>query len=196
MKDINELLIQNEHWAEELRETQPEFFSESAKQQSPNFLWIGCSDSRVPECQIMELLPGEMFVHRNIANQVIKTDLSCMSVIQFAVEVLKVKHIIVCGHYGCGGVQAAIKDQPLGLIDNWLANIKALVSEHSELLQPLSDEEKFARLCEINAMQQAENVVNTPVIQNAISRGQEISVHTWIYNMEQGRLHVLGEESY
>ena len=196
MNDINTLLSNNEHWADELRETQPEFFSESAKSQSPQYLWIGCSDSRVPETQIMELLPGDMFVHRNIANQVIKTDLSCLSVLQYAVEVLKVKHVIVCGHYGCGGVQAAMGDQPLGLIDNWIADIKGLVGEHQELLEGLPEEERFPRMCEINAMQQAENVVNTSVLKAAIARGQEISIHTWIYDLEKGRLHVLGEESY
>ena len=158
-----------------------------SEQQSPEYLWIGCSDSRVPANQIMGLLPGEVFVHRNIANVVVHTDLNCLSVIQYAVEVLKVKHIMVVGHYGCGGVEAAMSKQPLGLIDNWLRHIKDVYRLHKDKIDATVDDKKrFDLLCELNVMEQVANVCHTTCVQNAWRNGQKLSVHGWVYGLDNG----------
>lgn len=167
----------------------PDFFRKLAGQQTPEYLWIGCSDSRVPANEIIGLLPGEVFVHRNVANIVVHTDLICLSVIQYAVEVLKVKHIIVCGHYGCGGVRAATESRELGLIDNWLRHIKDIYQKHSPLLEAILDEQQRAnRLCELNVIEQAKNVCHTTIVQRAWERGQSLAVHGWIYGLHDGFL--------
>ena len=163
-----------------------------AAQQKPEYLWIGCSDSRVPANQIVDLPPGEIFVHRNIANVVVHSDLNCLSVIHYAVEVLQVKHIIVCGHYGCGGVKAAMEDKDHGLIDNWLCHVKDVGRLNSEQLEGLGEDEQIDLLCELNVREQVTNVCNTSVVQKAWSLGQEISVHGWIYNIKNGLLKDLG----
>lgn len=171
-----------------IREKDPEFFSLLSRQQTPDYLWIGCSDSRVPANQIVNLPPGELFVHRNIANLVIRTDLNCLSVIQFAVEVLKVKHIIICGHYGCGGIQAAMEDKSYGLIDNWLCHIRDLSRLNTAKLAELKQPEKLDLLCELNVKEQVVNACNTSIVQKAWKSGAELSVHGWIYNIENGIL--------
>ena len=172
-----------------MRKSDPDFFLKLSKQQSPEYLWIGCSDSRVPANEIIGKLPGEVFVHRNIANLVIHTDINCLSVIQYAVEVLKIKHIIVCGHYGCGGVHAALKNNALGLIDNWIQNIRDIYRNHQSEIDPLqNDKDKINLLCELNVVEQVANVCHTSIVQNAWSSGQELSVHGWIYSIEDGIL--------
>lgn len=193
MRVLNKLFEQNRQWADEVKQVDPDFFTKLAQEdQHPEYLWIGCSDSRVPSNQIVALLPGQLFVHRNIANIVLPTDLNCLSVIHYAVEVLKVRHIIVCGHYGCGGVKAALEDQDHGLIDNWLQSIKNIYREHQEVLDALSDEDaRVNRLCELNVMAQAINVCHSTVVQNAWKRGQTLTVHGWIYSIEDGILHDL-----
>ena len=189
MKILKNLFDNNRQWAEKIKETDPDFFSKLSKQQTPEYLWIGCSDSRVPSNQIVDLLPGEIFVHRNIANVVIHTDLNCLSVIQFAVEVLKVKHIIVCGHYGCGGVKAALEKKTFGLIDSWLRHIKDVYRLHQEKLDDVTDEkERLDLLCELNVIEQVANVTHTSIVQKAWENGQELSVHGWIYSIEDGIL--------
>ena len=189
MRILKHLFENNRKWAASLKESDPDFFSKLSRQQNPEYLWIGCSDSRVPANQIVDLLPGEIFVHRNIANQVIHTDLNCLSVIQFAVEVLKVKHIIVCGHYGCGGVKAALDDQEHGLIDNWLQHIKDVYRQHQSKVDALpSEQEKIDLLCELNVREQVINVCHTTVLQNAWKSGQNVSVHGWIYRIDDGLL--------
>ena len=188
MKTLKNLFDRNLAWATAIRENDPEFFSDLSRQQNPEYLWIGCSDSRVPANQIVNLPPGEVFVHRNIANLVIHTDLNCLSVIQFAVEVLKIKHIIVCGHYGCGGIEAAMENEEHGLIDNWLGHIKDVSRLHAEELTGLDRDEKFDLLCELNVKEQVVNVCNTTVVQKAWREGAELSVHGWIYNIENGIL--------
>jgi carbonic anhydrase len=188
LNSLQHLLENNLNWANSITEEDPEFFSSLSKQQSPEYLWIGCSDSRVPANQIIDLPPGEIFVHRNIANVVVHTDLNCLSVIQFAVDVLKIKHIIVCGHYGCSGIQAAMDDHEHGLIDNWLRHIKDVGRFYADELNNLEGDEKFNRLCELNVIEQVTNVCNTNIIQNAWKNGIELSVHGWIYNIENGIL--------
>ena len=188
MKTLKNLFDRNLAWATAIKEKDPEFFSLLSRQQSPEYLWIGCSDSRVPANQIVDLPPGEVFVHRNIANLVIHTDLNCLSVIDFAVEVLKVKHIIVCGHYGCGGIKAAMENKEHGLIDNWLCHIKDVSRLNAEKLTGLKQDEKFDLLCELNVKEQVTNVCNTTVVQKAWKNGAELSVHGWIYNIENGIL--------
>jgi carbonic anhydrase len=183
---LNYLLERNLQWASAIKKKDPEFFSQLSSQQAPDLLWIGCSDSRVPANQIINLPPGEVFVHRNIANVVVHTDLNCLSVIQYAVEVLEVEHIIVCGHYGCGGVKAAMEDHDHGLIDNWLRHIKDVVRFNKEQLEGLDEKDKFERLCELNVMEQVTNVSNTTVVKNALKNGAKLSVHGWIYNIENG----------
>ncbi len=175
-------------WATSMTKEDPDYFLRLSKQQAPEYLWIGCSDSRVPANQIVDLPPGEVFVHRNIANVVVHTDLNCLSVIQFSVEVLKVKHIIVCGHYGCGGIEAAMDNQDHGLIDNWLRHIKDVIRLNPEKLEGLADDEKIDRLCELNVIEQVTNVCNTTIVQNAWERGAELCVHGWIYNIDNGIL--------
>ena len=189
MTAIAELFKRNRAWAEGMRASDPEFFSSLANQQSPEFLWIGCSDSRVPANQIVGLLPGELFVHRNVANVVIHTDLNCLSVLQFAIEVLKVRHIMVTGHYGCGGVRAAMGNAELGLIDNWLRSIKDIYQQHRVALDAIADEAKRVdRLCELNVMQQVANVCHTTIVQSAWRHGAELSVHGFIYDIHDGLL--------
>lgn len=188
MKTLQHLFERNQAWARAIKDEDPEFFSRLCKQQAPGYLWIGCSDSRVPANEIIDLPPGEVFVHRNIANVVVHTDLNCLSVIQFAVEVLRVKHIIVCGHYGCGGVKAALEDRDHGLIDNWLRHIKDVGRFNAERLAGLDDEQKTDALCELNVIEQVTNVCNTTIVKNAWQRGEELSVHGWIYGIKDGIL--------
>ncbi len=187
MSDLQELIDNNARWAESIKEEDPLFFSKLASQQVPEFLWIGCSDARVPANEIVGLLPGDLFVHRNVANVVLHTDLNCLSVIQYAVDVLKVQHILVTGHYGCGGVRASMQDMQLGLIDGWLRSIRDLYYEHREALSQLPDEEaKVDRLCELNVIQQVANVSHTTIVQNAWHRGQPLSIHGCIYSIKNG----------
>jgi len=193
MKDLTRLLDQNRAWAENITANDPEFFQTLAKQQSPRFLWIGCSDSRVPATQLVGMAPGEMFVHRNVANVVVHTDFNCLSVMQFAVDVLKVEHIIVCGHHGCGGVKAAMDNLQLGLIDNWLRHVQDVIHAHAEPLAKIDDENaRLDRLCELNVMEQVLNVGRTTIVQSAWQRGQELAVHGLIYGLENGLLRDLG----
>ena len=188
MQPLKHLFAQNRAWADDVRARTPEFFTNLSQQQTPEYLWIGCADSRVPANEIVRLLPGEIFVHRNVANVVVHTDLNCLSCIQYAVEVLHVKHIIVCGHYGCGGVKAALENRTLGLIDNWLRHVQDVQQKHSMQLNALSPEQKLARLCELNVIEQVMNVTQTTVVRGAWDRGQELTVHGWIYSLEDGLL--------
>ncbi len=193
MKDLKRLLDQNRAWAEAITASDPDFFQTLAKQQSPKFLWIGCADSRVPSTQLVDVAPGEMFVHRNVANVVVHTDFNCLSVMQYAVDVLKVDHIIVCGHHGCGGVMAAMKNDQMGLIDNWLRHVQDVFREHEQALMHIDDESKRVnRLCELNVIAQVVNVARTTIVQSAWQRGQELVVHGWIYGLENGLLRDLG----
>lgn len=186
---LTHLFDNNRAWAEKTREADPTFFEKLALQQAPKYLWIGCSDSRVPANQIIGLMPGEVFVHRNIANVVVHTDLNCLSVIQFAVEVLKVQHVIVCGHYGCGGVRAAMQTHEFGLIDNWLRHLKDVYVKHAHTLDVADDEQqRFDRFCELNVMEQVYHVCQTTIVQSAWRRGQALSVHGWIYGVSNGLL--------
>ncbi|MBT6530431.1 MAG: carbonate dehydratase [Betaproteobacteria bacterium] len=186
---MKHLFDSNRAWAKNKKNDDPEFFSKLVAQQNPEYLWIGCSDSRVPANQIVGLLPGELFVHRNVANLVIHTDLNCLSVIQYAVEVLKVKHIIVCGHYGCGGVETAISDRSSGFIDNWLLHIKDLYYRKRSDFSDVEDQEtKVDRLCEMNVVAQVNNVCHTSIVQDAWQRGQQLQVHGWIYSIKDGLL--------
>lgn len=188
MRTLPHIFEQNREWAESIDKEDPSFFERLAAQQTPEILWIGCSDSRVPANQIINQPPGEVFVHRNIANVVVHTDLNCLSVIQYAVEVLKVKHIVVCGHYGCGGVKASMGDEQFGLIDNWLMHIKDVARLNKEELEELSEDDKFARLCELNVLEQLSNVRCTTIVQNAWRNGQDLTVHGWIYDVRNGIL--------
>ena len=193
MADLKRLLEQNKVWAEGIKASDPEFFQSLAKQQSPGFLWIGCSDSRVPSTQLAGLAPGEMFVHRNVANVVVHTDFNCLSVMQYAVDVLQVKHIIVCGHDGCGGVKAAMDNLQFGLIDNWLRHVQDVLHAHEDELAKIEDEsERLDRLCELNVIEQVLSVSRTTIVQNAWQRGQELAVHGWIYGLQDGLLRDLG----
>lgn len=187
MDSLKNLLERNKDWAERMKQSEPEFFEKLAGLQTPEFLWIGCSDSRITPATSIGLLPGEMFVHRNIANLVIHTDMNCLSVIQFAVDVLKVKHIIVCGHYGCGGVMAAFQNTRLGLIDNWLRHIQDLVHKYESVLaEAESDEKRLDKLCEINVIEQVVSVGETTIVQDAWLSGQQLRVHGWIYYITDG----------
>lgn len=192
MKTLRRLFENNLAWANEIKGKNPEFFSQLSTQQAPEYLWIGCSDSRVPANQIVNLPPGEAFVHRNIANVVVHTDLNCLSVIQFAVEALKVKNIIVCGHYGCAGINAAMDNEEHGLIDNWLRHIKDVSRFNSEKLTGLSGNEKLDLLCELNVIGQVRNVCYSTIVKNAWKKGAELSVHGWVYSIENGILKDLG----
>jgi carbonic anhydrase len=184
---LEHLLANNRAWADEIRAHDPEFFATLAEQQAPEYLWIGCSDSRVPANVIVGLLPGELFVHRNIANVVAHTDLNCLSVMQFAVEVLHVKHVIVCGHYGCGGVRAVLQNDQLGLIDNWLRYVQDVRDKYATQLAALADDEaRLTNLCELNVIEQVVNVCQTTIVQNAWARGQELAIHGWIYGLHDG----------
>lgn len=186
--DLQQLFENNARWAEAINQEDPDFFAKLARQQAPEYLWIGCSDARVPANEIVGMLPGDLFVHRNVANVVLHTDLNCLSVIQYAVDVLKVKHILVTGHYGCGGVRASLQDRQFGLIDGWLRSIRDLAYEYRDhLSQFASEEERVDRLCELNVIQQVANVSHTNIIQNAWHRGQPLSVHGCIYGIKDGR---------
>ncbi len=193
MKEIKQLLDNNKKWAARIEEADPAFFDTLSKQQAPQYLWIGCSDSRVPANQIVDLLPGDIFVHRNVANMVIHTDFNCLSVLQYAVDVLKVKHIIVCGHYGCGGVEAAMSEKQLGLIDNWLGHIKDVYKRHCDDIMALPEGKRSAKLCELNVREQADNVRRTTIVRDAWARGQDLHIHSWIYSLKNGRITDLTE---
>jgi carbonic anhydrase len=183
------LFENNRRWSERLTAAEPGFFARLAAQQAPDYLWIGCSDSRVPANEIVGLLPGELFVHRNVANLVVHTDLNCLSVLQFAVDVLGVAHVIVCGHYGCGGVRAALGGDRLGLIDNWLRHIQDVRERHADLVSASPDgEARVNRLCELNVIEQVRNVCQTSIVEEAWGRGQAVAVHGWIYGLHDGRL--------
>lgn len=188
MKSLSYLFEKNRKWAASIKEKNPEFFSDLSKQQAPEILWIGCSDSRVPANQIIDLPPGEVFVHRNIANVVVHTDLNCLSVIHFAVDVLKVKHIIICGHYDCGGIRAAMEEKDHGLIDNWLRHVKDVGRFHAEKLARVEGQEKLDLMCELNVLEQVRNVSNTTIVKNARKNGAELSIHGWVYRIENGIL--------
>jgi carbonic anhydrase len=192
MRALDHLFDNNRRWAAEVTAAHPRFFQQLAAQQAPEYLWIGCSDSRVPANEIVGLLPGELFVHRNVANVVVHTDLNCLSVLQYAVDVLKVGHVIVCGHYGCSGVRAALHGSRLGLIDNWLRHVQDVASMHRAALDRLADEVRLDRLCELNVIEQAHNVSETTIVQDARARGQALDVHAWIYGLQDGRLRDLG----
>jgi carbonic anhydrase len=192
LKTLKHLFDRNADWATAIKEQDPGFFETLAAQQNPEYLWIGCSDSRVAANQIIDLPPGEVFVHRNIANVVVHTDLNCLSVIHFAVEVLQVKHIIVCGHYGCSGIRAAMDDQQHGLIDNWLRHIKDVSRFNSDKLEGLNEHEKFDLLCELNVREQVANVCSNPIVQKVWQNGKTLFVHGWIYNINNGLLKDLG----
>src|ERR1044072_1507630 len=192
MTDLQRLLERNKVWAESIKASDPEFFQTLAKQQSPGFLWIGCSDSRVPATQLVGMAPGEMFVHRNVANVVVHTDFNCLSVMQYAVDVLKVKHIIVCGHDGCGGVKAAMENVQFGLIDNWLRHVQDVMHTHRDELAQIADQsERVDRLCALNVIEQVKSVSRTTIVQNAWERGQELAVHGWVYGLSNGLIHDL-----
>ena len=192
VKSLQDLIENNRKWASDISEKDPDFFPTLAKQQAPDYLWIGCSDSRVPANEIVGLLPGELFVHRNVANMVVHTDMNLLSVLQYAVEVLKVRHIIVCGHYGCGGVAAAMKNQKLGLIDNWLLEIRDLYHDKQDMFKGLrSESEKVDTLCELNVVRQVYNLSHTSIVQDAWAKGQKLAVHGWIYGLNDGKVNNL-----
>ena len=193
MRSLSRLFDNNRAWSERIRRNEPGFFRELSQQQSPEYLWIGCADSRVPANDIVGLLPGELFVHRNVANVVVHTDLNCLSVIQFAVEVLKVRHVMVVGHYGCGGVRAALGRDRLGLVENWLRHVQDVRNKYPDILAALAEASAQAdRLCELNVVEQVVNVCETSILRDAWERGQEIAVHGWIYGIADGLLRDLG----
>jgi len=193
MGALDHLFSQNRTWAENIRARDPDFFLKLSRQQSPDYLWIGCSDSRVPANEIVNLLPGELFVHRNIANVVVHTDLNCLSVMQFAIDVLKVKHLIVCGHYGCSGVRAALRCDRIGLADNWLRHVQDVSDKHRDCVHAIRGEHaRTDRLCELNVIEQVNNVCQTTIVHDAWERGQPLTVHGWIYGIKDGLLRSLG----
>jgi carbonic anhydrase len=193
MRSLSQLFDNNRAWSERIRRVEPEFFARLARQQRPRYLWIGCADSRVPANEIVGLLPGELFVHRNIANVVVHSDLNCLSVMQFAVEVLQVEHIIVCGHYGCSGVAVALEDKRVGLADNWLRHIQDVHAKHDAHVAAIAGAPyRIDRLCELNVIEQVANVCQTTVVRDAWSRGQELAVHGWVYGLKDGLLRDLG----
>ena len=188
MPDFKQLFVNNRNWADRIEKEQPGFFKQLSEQQAPEYLWIGCSDSRVPANEIVGLMPGELFVHRNVANLVVHSDMNCLSVLQYAIDILKVKHILVVGHYGCGGVRASMQDRQFGLIDGWLRSIRDLYYEKREELAKLAtEEERVDRMCELNVIQQVANVGHTSIVQNAWHRGQSLSIHGCIYGIKDGR---------
>ena len=189
---LSDLLNNNQYWAQSLTARDPDYFPRLSKAQSPKYLWIGCSDSRVPANEVVGVMPGELFVHRNVANMVVSTDMNLLSVLQFAVDVLRVEHIIVCGHYGCGGVKAALSQQEYGLIDNWLRPLKGMRYQYREAFEGLTDKEEFDLLCQINVKRQVTNVCHTTLVQNAWYQGRQLSVHGWIYDMNSGLIEDLG----
>ncbi|HET6408296.1 MAG TPA: carbonate dehydratase [Chthoniobacteraceae bacterium] len=192
MPDLKHLLDNNRAWSERIKAREPEFFSSLAKQQTPKYLWIGCSDSRVPANQIVGLMPGEIFVHRNIANVVAHTDLNCLSVLQFAVDVISVRHVLVVGHYGCGGVLAALQQHRLGLVDNWLRHIQDVRQKHFLALEKIPAAMQHHRLCELNVIEQVVHVCQTTIVQDAWSSGHDLTVHGWVYSIEDGHVSDLG----
>ena len=192
MRGVAQLFDNNRKWAAEITAARPDFFRTLSAQQSPQYLWIGCSDSRVPANEIVGLLPGELFVHRNVANVVVHSDLNCLSVLQFAVDVLKVKHVIVCGHYGCGGVKAALENSKLGLIDNWLRHVQDVRQQHAAEIDALDSSARLDRLCELNVLAQARHVTETTIVRDARARRQAVQVHAWIYGLRDGLLRDLG----
>ncbi len=193
MRSLSRLFQNNRQWANEMTERDPAFFGKLVAQQSPDYLWIGCADSRVPANEIVRLLPGELFVHRNVANVVVHTDLNCLSVLQYAVDVLDVDHVIVCGHYGCGGVQAALRQSRLGLIDNWLRHVQDVARRHEPELRAITDERaRINRLCELNVVAQVRNVGETTIVQDAWARGKQLAIHGWVYDLHDGLLRDLG----
>lgn len=192
MKVLHYLFENNRRWAAEMTSDDPDFFLKLSKQQKPKFLWIGCSDSRVPANQVVGLLPGEMFVHRNVANVVVPSDLNCLSTLQFAVDVLRVEHVIVCGHYGCGGLLAALRGEQMGLVDNWLCHVQDIYAKHRSRIEQLKDESmKYDLFCRLNVIEQVANVSRTTIVRNAWARGQTLTVHGWIYSISDGLLHDL-----
>ena len=192
---LAQLFENNRKWAQNTSARQPTFFSDLAHQQNPEYMWIGCADSRVPANELIGLLPGEVFVHRNVANILAHSDLNCLSAMQYAIDVLKVKHVIICGHYGCGGVAAVLHNRRVGLVDNWLRHIHDVKQKYSPLLQAqINDIEALNRLCELNVIEQVSNAAQSTVLQDAWLRGQEVTVHGWIYNLHDGLLHSLGLE--
>ena len=196
MASVKHLLDQNRAWSQAVRARNPKFFSELAALQAPRYLWIGCSDSRVPANEIVDLPPGGIFVHRNVANVVVHTDLNCLSVLQFAVDVLKIEHVLVVGHYGCGGVHAAYQGKPLGLIDNWLRHVQDVASKHTALLERLPDDRtREDRLCELNVVEQVVHVARTTIVQDAWRNGQPLSLHGWIYKLHDGLVTDLGMDA-
>ena len=191
--DIRELFASNRAWAARIRQQDPDFFIKLSRQQSPRYLWIGCADSRVPANEIVGMLPGELFVHRNLANLVVHTDLNCLSVLQFAIDVLKVSHVIVCGHFGCSGVRAALRGDRVGLGDNWLRHVQDVhVRHHATIRHDAGEEAAVDRLCELNVIEQVVNVCRTTVVVDAWDRGQPLQVHGWIYDLRDGLLKDLG----
>jgi carbonic anhydrase len=190
--DIAQLLANNRAWSDRMRREDPAFFGRLASAQTPKYLWIGCSDSRVPANQIIGLLPGEIFVHRNVANVVVHADLNCLSVLQFAVDVLKVEHVIVTGHYGCGGVAAAMADRRMGLVDNWLRHVQDVHRKYENLLAATAAEQRHDRLCELNVIEQVANVCQTTIVQDAWERGQRLVVHGFVYSLQDGLLRSMG----
>ena len=193
MRSLSHLIENNRAWSERLRRSDPEFFARLSKQQRPRYLWIGCADSRVPANDIVGLLPGELFVHRNIANVVVHTDLNCLSVLQFAVDVLNIEHIIVCGHYGCSGVSAALQNQRVGLADNWLRHVQDVHSKHDARVAVMPDiPQRVDRLCELNVIEQVANVCQTTIVQDAWEHGKELAVHGWVYGLKDGLVRDLG----
>ena len=193
MRSLTHLFENNRAWSERIRRIDPEFFARLSRQQRPRYLWIGCADSRVPANEIVGLPPGELFVHRNIANVVVHSDLNCLSVMQFAVEVLRIEHIIVCGHYGCSGVSAALQNQRVGLADNWLRHVQDVHSKHDAKVAVIPDmSQRIDRLCELNVIEQVGNVSQTTVVRDAWDRGQELAVHGWVYGLKDGLVRDLG----
>ena len=187
MSSLAHLLERNRQWSRAVHTATPDFFQRLAAQQTPRYLWIGCSDSRVPANEIVDLLPGELFVHRNVANVVVHTDLNCLSVLQYAVDVLHVEHVVVVGHYGCGGVRSAWQGKPLGLIDNWLRHVQDVAERHAAFLRTLPDEDAVVdRLCELNVIEQVSHVARTTIVQDAWKRGQALTLHGWIYGISDG----------
>lgn len=193
MKSLSRLFENNRRWALKMSQKKPSLFTKLAQQQNPKLLWIGCSDSRVPANDIVGLLPGELFVHRNVANLVIHADMNCLSVLQYAVDILNVKHVIVCGHYGCGGIKAVLEKKSHGLVDNWLRSIEHLCHKYDQELVSIStDEERIDYLCELNIVEQVKNVGNTTIVQEAWSRLRDLSIHGWIYSISTGLLYDMG----
>jgi carbonic anhydrase len=195
MSSLSHLLDRNRRWSLDIRAREPDFFQRLTAQQNPKYLWIGCSDSRVPANEIVDLLPGELFVHRNVANVVVHTDLNCLSVLQYAVDVLHVEHVIVVGHYGCGGIRAALASKPLGLIDNWLRHVQDVADRHAGILGSLDEHARVDRLCELNVIEQVQHVARTTIVQDAWQRGQPLTLHGWVYGISDGLVKALRIEA-